>query len=93
VAFLYTEGTMYDLLTLLLPGSRVTSLVIGVGGSINDLGQIAATGTINGQTHALRLDPVVPEPSAALLLIGSGVPLLLRRRHGAACLEVKKTPK
>ena len=58
-AFLYTGGQMYDLNTLLLPGSGVTRLWVGeAGGSINDLGQIAATGIIGGETHALRLDRV-----------------------------------
>ena len=39
-------------------------------------------GTINGQTHALRLDPVAtPEPTSALLLLGSSGMLLLRRHR------------
>ena len=58
-AFLYTGGVMYDLNDLLLPGSGVTALKISeFGNSINDVGQIAATGTIGGHEHALRLDPV-----------------------------------
>lgn len=81
-AFLYTGGTMYDLFTLLLLGSGVSDLSINSAGTINDSGQIAATGTINGQRHALRLDPVAaPEPSSALLLIGSAGLFLLRRRR------------
>ena len=82
-AFLYTDGTMYDLNALLLPGSGVTGLVLGFyGNSINDFGQIAATGTINGQARALRLDPVAaPEPSSAMLVIGSGLVFVLRRRR------------
>jgi probable HAF family extracellular repeat protein len=92
-AFLYTGGIMYDLNSLLLPGSGVTNLSVGdfgsvlsssMGNSINDLGQIAATGTIGGKTHALRLDPVVtPEPSSAFLMLGSGALLLLRRRRNS----------
>ncbi len=72
-AFLYDGEATYDLFTLVLPGSGVTSLTIQqYGNSINDSGQIAATGLIGGQTHALRLDPVAaPEPSSAILLIGS----------------------
>ena len=70
-AFLYTGGTMYDLNDLILPGSGVTNFSIsGFGGGINDSGQIAATDTINGQRHALRLTPT-PEPSSALLLLAS----------------------
>ena len=58
-AFLYSGGVMYDLSTLLPPGSGVTNLNILIWGNcINDFGQIAASGTIGGQTHALRLDPV-----------------------------------
>lgn len=82
-AFLYTDGTMYDLNSLLLPDSGVSNLVISKGGNgINNLGQIAATGTVGGQQRALRLDPVAtPEPSSALLVLGSGGMLLLRRRR------------
>ena len=71
-AFLYTGGTMYDLNSLLLPGSNVTNLVISKGGNgINNLGQIAATGTVGGQQHALLLTPT-PEPaSVALLIVGT----------------------
>ncbi len=59
-AFLYTGGKMYDLETLLVSGSGVTDLVIDYSGNnINDKGQIAATGRINGLSqHALLLDPV-----------------------------------
>jgi probable HAF family extracellular repeat protein len=69
VVFLYTGGKMYDLNALLVPGSGVTQLTANTeyvgsdagGNSINDLGQIAAWGVINGQTHALRLTPVVSD--------------------------------
>ena len=81
-AFLYTGGTMYDLITTLSPGSGITSLSVNVGHGINDAGQIAATGIINGQYHALRLDPVpTPEPSSALLMLGSGAFLVMRKRR------------
>ena len=84
-AFLYSDGTMYDLTALLLPGSGVTSLRLGVGANINDLGQIAAGGLIGGEFHLLILTPViVPEPSSALLLLGSGWMWLLKRRRGVA---------
>ena len=62
-AFLYDGGKMYDLNSLLVPGSGVTGLTIyylnlNRGNSINNRGQIAAYGTINGAQHALLLTPV-----------------------------------
>ena len=57
-AFLYDDAAtphMRDLNSLIPSGSGVT-LTNAKG--INDLGQIAANGTINGQTHAFRLTPV-----------------------------------
>lgn len=95
--FLYTGGTMYDVNDLLPPDSGVTGLGVrgfgtsyynlpgtGWNSSINDSGQIATTGMINGAVHALRLDPVVPEPSSTLLLLGPGLGLLLRYRRARA---------
>jgi probable HAF family extracellular repeat protein len=64
VGFLYIGGKMYDLNTLLVPGSGVTGITVpqaftGVGAnSINDYGQIAAQGTVGGRTRALLLSPV-----------------------------------
>jgi probable HAF family extracellular repeat protein len=80
-AFLYTEGRMFDLFTLLVPGSGVTNLTIDFqGNAINNSGQIAATGTINGQQRALRLDlVVVPEPSSILLLASTALLAGVRR--------------
>jgi len=64
-AFLYDGGKMYDLNSLLVPGSGVTGLTIynlnyNRGNSINNRGQIAAYGTINGTQRALLLTPVPP---------------------------------
>ena len=60
--FLYTGGVMYDLSTLLVPGSGVTLLSLDpLGNSINDFGQIAASGQFGGKIHALRLTPMVPD--------------------------------
>ena len=67
--FLYTEGKMYDLYDLLPHDSGVSVLLIaGAGNPINDLGQIAAYGDIDGQQAVFLLTPIaVPEPSAGLL--------------------------
>lgn len=58
--FLYTGGQMYDLSALIVPGSGATELEIVRGASLNDAGQVALSGMINGQSHALRLDPRSP---------------------------------
>jgi probable HAF family extracellular repeat protein len=54
--FLYSNGTMYDLNSLVPPNS---GWVILYAEGINDKGEIAATGTLNGAQHALLLQPSV----------------------------------
>jgi probable HAF family extracellular repeat protein len=51
-AFLYSNGKMYDLNSLIPPNS---GWVIQDAKGINDKGEIAATGTLNGTQHALLL--------------------------------------
>jgi probable HAF family extracellular repeat protein len=51
-AFLYSNGKMYDLNSLIPPNS---GWVILYAEGINDKGEIAATGTLNGTQHALLL--------------------------------------
>jgi probable HAF family extracellular repeat protein len=65
-AFLYQNGTMYDLNNLIIPGNGVY-LEGAVG--INDNGQIIANGfDDNGATRAFLLTPLsVPEPSTLTL--------------------------
>ena len=76
-AFLYSGGVMVDLNSLLPPNSG-WQLQLATG--INDSGQIAGYGTINGQTHAFLLDTSVPEPHSLLMLAaGTGVLALLRK--------------
>lgn len=66
-AFLFENGRMLDLNELISPptGSFLSKAV-----GINDSGQIAAMGIVDGEIHAFRLDPVatpVPEPTATVL--------------------------
>jgi probable HAF family extracellular repeat protein len=81
--FLYMNGTMYDL-NALIPGWTGTSNVLVAAYSINDAGQIAAEGVIDGQVEAVLLNPIaVPEPSTCFLLaLGAlwGSVALTRRR-------------
>jgi len=54
---------MLDLNSLLPPNS---GLIVTKAVGINDAGQIAATGTLNGQPHALLLNPSRQQPKAIL---------------------------
>ncbi|HTD44597.1 MAG TPA: hypothetical protein VK687_10465 [Bryobacteraceae bacterium] len=70
-AFLYTNGVRVDLNTLIPANSGWTLLSAN---AINDLGQIAGNGQINGQVHAFRLDPVISPMDSInqmIALIGS----------------------
>jgi probable HAF family extracellular repeat protein len=67
-AFLYENGKMIDLNTLIDPA---TGWTLEGAAAINDLQQIAATACRNGVCQAVRLDlvPAVPEPSGAGMLL------------------------
>jgi probable HAF family extracellular repeat protein len=56
-AFIYDRGAMVDLNTLIPAGS---GWILWGGNGINDAGQIAGTGMINGHVHAFLLTPVQP---------------------------------
>src|SRR5204863_2721197 len=79
-AFLYRNGTMTDLNTLISPSS---GWVLSIAVDINDLGSIVGVGTHNGQTASFLLTPV-PEPSTlALVALGMGAIYIRRRDSGA----------
>jgi probable HAF family extracellular repeat protein len=76
LAFLYSDGTMRDLNTLLTPGSGWT---LREADAINDNGDIVGWGTNpSGQIHAFLLT-LVPEPGSFSLLLLGGAALLFRR--------------
>lgn len=76
-AFLYTDGTMYDLNELIEPGS---GWVLEGAGGINDAGQIIGAGHfgIGGGTRGFLLTPV-PEPGGAVLVAALGAAAACRR--------------
>lgn len=76
--FLYRDGTMVDLNTLLPAGS---GWVLTRAISINDLGEIIGTGTFNGSPSGFKLTPI-PEPAVLVSLVVITTAALLRRRHG-----------
>lgn len=57
-AFVYRDGTLFDLNDRLVANPGWT--VLSGATDINDAGQIVGWGTIGGETHGFRLDPVVP---------------------------------
>lgn len=71
--FLYRDGMMIDVNTLLPPNS---GWLLRDAQAINDIGQIVGFGNINGEQHAYLLTPV-PEPSVIDILL----PLLLIRKR------------
>jgi probable HAF family extracellular repeat protein len=83
-AFLFSNGVMVDLNTLIPPNSGWE--LRGAFG-INDSGQIVGDGIINGQTHGFLLTPqapaTIPEPGTLALLATAlgGLLVCRRRRH------------
>jgi probable HAF family extracellular repeat protein len=87
-AFLYENGQMIDLNTLIDPASGWT---ISGAAAINDLQQIAANACRAGVCQAVRLDLVsaVPEPPVFALL-AAGLALGLARGKGGFRLPVRR---
>jgi hypothetical protein len=93
VNFLYSQGTTYDLSSLLVNNLLENGSSVTINGlvAINDLGQIIGSGVVNGEKSWFRFDPYtggpisppIPEPSTAVLLISVGALLNLRRRRMA----------
>ena len=78
-AFIYTAGAMYDLNNLIPTGTGITDITLDTStNAINSVGQIAAQGSVGGNTHALLLTPT-PEPASAMLFL-SGIAVLAGRR-------------
>ncbi len=83
--FLYSGGVMSDLSNLFPTGTGWSiDAAYDIPFSINDSGQIAGIGTINGEQHAFILTPEsapVPEPSTFVFLcIGLGMLGYLRKK-------------
>lgn len=80
-AYLWSEGTLYNIGAMVSPAWRVYDAV-----AINDRGQIAATGCLQGNCSAVLLSPI-PEPAAAAMLLAglAAIGLLRRRRFQDVC--------
>ena len=78
-AFLFQDGRMYDLNSLVDPHS---SFLLTSGQSINDAGVILADAVdAQGRHRAVLLTPqIVPEPASLTLFLTVGAGLLARRR-------------
>jgi probable HAF family extracellular repeat protein len=92
--FLFTDGKMIDLNTLLSP-SVASLYTVAVADGINSRGQIAASGYLNsnpryGQAFLLTPASSVPTPAPIWLLL-SGLGALAWKRK-AACLRQIKRP-
>ena len=78
-AFLYGNGTMTDLNSLIDPASGWT---LFEAKAINDNGQIVGIGNFNGSGQEVFLLTPIPEP-ATMALVGLGLAGLVLRRKGS----------
>lgn len=87
--FLYLDGAMYLLETLIDPASGWSLLRVD---AINDLHQIAGTACKDGLCHAVRLDlaSAVPEP-VGLFLLGAGLLVIAFGRFASGSALVPRT--
>jgi len=81
-AFVYRDGRMRDLNSLVSPKS---GRVFTEAFAINNKGQIAVVGSLNGNGRAFRLDPVEPPPSNEIT--ATARPLLYGKIGGSGNFE------
>ncbi|MBG1266222.1 DUF3466 family protein [Nostoc sp. WHI] len=88
-AFLYSDNTLYDLNDLIAPGSDA-GFTLTAASAINNNGQIAGRGAVNGELRAFLLTPVssvsVAEPTSGVPILSFGIVVTLfaalkRKRH------------
>lgn len=91
-AFLYSDNTLYDLNDLIAPGSDA-GFTLTAASAINNNGQIAGRGAVNGELRAFLLTPVssvsVAEPTSGVPILSFGAVVTLfaalqRKRHSSS---------
>lgn len=80
-AFLYDGSSMYNLLNL--PGIQEAGWTEMINATaINDLGQIAGVGTLNGNRAAFLMSPIPVPPASALMMTGlAGLFSIIRQKR------------
>ncbi|MEA5628141.1 DUF3466 family protein [Nostoc sp. UHCC 0251] len=91
-AFLYSDNTLYDLNDLIAPGSDA-GFTLTAASAINNNGQIAGRGAVNGELRAVLLTPIssvsVAEPTSGVPILSFGAVVTLfaalkRKRHSSS---------
>ncbi|MEH1841505.1 MAG: DUF3466 family protein [Nostoc sp.] len=97
-AFLYSDNTLYDLNDLIAPGSDA-GFTLTAASAINNKGQIAGRGAVNGELHAFLLTPTssvsVPEPTSGFPILSFGAVVILfaslkRQLHSTSAVIQQK---